>query len=96
MSLMTKYVTLFTLTEKGLAELPHSAKHFEEVMKIVQDNGGHLEMALATGGAYDFVSVVEYPTPEAAFTARVKVAELGLMKLESLEGFDMQQLFASV
>jgi uncharacterized protein with GYD domain len=91
---MIKFVTLLTLTEKGLAELPHSAKHFAEIEKIVQDEGGHLLVALATTGAYDFVSVVEYPTPEAAFAARVKIAETGLMKLESLDAFDIQQLFA--
>lgn len=93
---MIKFVTLLTLTEKGQAELPHSVKHFAEIEKIVEDGGGHLLMALATSGAYDFVAVVEYPTPEAAFAARVKIAELGVMKLESLEAFDMQQLFAAI
>lgn len=91
-----KYISLLQHTDKGREELPRSAVHFGEMQDIIKDAGGTLLMAFATSGRYDYIAVVDYPTPEAAFAARVKVAEMGVLEEEALEAFDMQVLMAAV
>ena len=91
-----KYVTLFKLTPKGRDELPRSGKHFDEITEIVKIEGGTIEGVYVTSGRYDYVGIVEYPTPEAAFKAHVKIAELGVLDLETLEAFDLELLLSAV
>jgi uncharacterized protein with GYD domain len=91
-----KYVTLFKLTAKGREELPRSAQHFEEITQAVKVGGGTIDAVYVTSGRYDYVGIVEYPTPEAAFKAHVKIAEMGLLETETLEAFDMNLLLTSV
>lgn len=91
-----KYVTLFRLTAKGRDELPRSAEHFQEITDAVSSTGGTIEAVYVTSGRYDYVGIVQYPTPEAAFKAHVKIAEMGVLEIETLEAFDMELLLSSV
>jgi uncharacterized protein with GYD domain len=91
-----KYIALLKHTAKGREELPRSAAHFGELQEIIKGVGGTLLEAFATSGRYDYVAIVDYPTPEAGFAARVKIAEMGVLEEEPLEAFDMRLLMASV
>lgn len=91
-----KYVTLFKLTPKGRDELPRAGERFDEITEIVKIEGGTIDRVFVTSGRYDYVGIVEYPTPEAAFKAHVKIAELGVLDLETLEAFDLELLFSVV
>jgi uncharacterized protein with GYD domain len=49
------------------------------------------------GSRYDFVSISEYPTAEAAFESRIKHIELGILdRFEYYEAFDMDLFLAKV
>lgn len=94
---MLKHVSLITLTDEGRKRQAREAGEvFEQMVGITEAVGGKLLTAYALDGRYDFVSVEEYPSPEAAFEARIKTLELGVCTVESFEAFDMDFYLAKV
>lgn len=94
---MVKHVSLFRLTDEGRQRQAHEAPQlFEQMVAISEGVGGKLLSTFALDGRYDFVAIEEYPSPEAAFEARIKVLELGICTVESFEAFDIDFYLAKV
>lgn len=90
-----KYITLLNLTPMGREHLREAKDILIKVTGVTEQFGGKLESVWATVGQYDFVAVAEYPNPEVAFKARIKLAELGYFVLEGLEAFDIEFFLAT-
>jgi uncharacterized protein with GYD domain len=88
---MLKFITFAKLTEKGQVLPSEKAPAvLAKVQEIVRVYGGKVEFMWATTGRYDFVTLAEYPTEEAAFKARTKIMELGLFHLETTIAFPVE------
>ncbi len=94
---MVKFITYTRLTEKGQLLPPDKAPEtLAKVQEIIGVYGGKLEVIYATGGKYDFVSIVDYPDDEMAFKSRTKIMELGLFHLESTPIFPIETFLTAV
>lgn len=92
-----RYVTLIKLSDEGKKRFPESDKLFAKVLETVEFYGGKNLETYALGGRYDFFAVTDYPTPEIAFEARIKLLELGIFDtLDAYEAFDMELFLAKV
>jgi uncharacterized protein with GYD domain len=92
-----KYVTFIKLSAEGRKRFPEASALFTTTLDIVDKFGGKVLDTWAIAGVYDFVSIVEYPTNEVVFEARLKMYELGIFEmLESYEAFDMDFFLAKV
>lgn len=92
-----KYVTLIKLSEEGRKHYGESTDLFARCLEITDSLGGKVLETFALGGSYDFISIAEYPTPEIAFEARLKLYELGIFDLlDGHEAFEMELFLAKV
>jgi len=92
-----KYVTLIRLSEEGRKHYPEADALFTKSLEITDKVGGKVLETYALAGRYDFLSIAEYPTPEVAFEARLKLYELGIFDLlDGSEAFDMDLFLAKV
>ena len=92
-----RYVTLIKLSDEGRKRYGEAPKLFTDAVKITESLGGKLFDTYAISGKYDFCTIVEYPSPEIAFEARLKLLKMGIFQvLESYEAFDMDLFLKKV
>jgi len=90
-----KYVTLIRLSEEGRKHYGESKELFGKCLEITDSLGGKVLDTFAVGGTFDFVTIAEYPSPEVAFEARIKLYKLGIFELiDGHEAFDMDLFLA--
>jgi uncharacterized protein with GYD domain len=80
---MFTYVALLKLTPEGREGIKEAPKHLAQLTKIVEAEKGKVERVLAMMGPYDFISILEYPTVEAAFKAHGRIAALDVVEAET-------------
>ena len=80
---MFTYLGLIQLTPEGRENLTAAPKYLEKITHIVEEEQGHIDTVWAMMGPYDFVTVVKYPTVEAAFRALAKIGTLEVWKTET-------------
>lgn len=80
-----KYVLLGTLSAEWAKKQTARTKAARTKLKVL---GIELESVLYTQGAFDFVDVVEAPTPEAMLSFSVWYAQQGFGRLQSMPAFD--------
>ena len=91
-----KHITLIKLTDQGRKHLPDAKEVLNKVNDLVASFDGKIEAIWATPGRYDFITVVEFPTPEAGLKAHTKFLEIGYFQTESSEAFDMETFLTTV
>lgn len=84
-----KYVLLGTVSADWATK--HGARTKAAKAKL-KDLGIKLESVYYVQGPYDFVDVVDAPTPEAMLTFSVWYAKQGFGRFQSLPAFDMATL----
>jgi uncharacterized protein with GYD domain len=90
-----RYITVIKLTEEGRRHLPEAKEVVKKIYDLVASFDGKVEAIWATGGRYDFISVAEFPTADAALKAEAKFLESGFFLAESYEAFDMETFLAT-
>ena len=92
-----RYITMLKLSAQGRTRYPDAATLFTTCLDITAKVGGKVLETYAVSAVYDFVSISEYPTPEAAFEARLKLYELGIWEtIEAFEAFEMDLFLSKV
>lgn len=92
-----RYIAFVKLSAEGRQRFTEADKIFAETIGISEKAGGKVLESFALGGKYDFVSISEYPTPEAAFEAHVKHIEQGVFEsFDYYEAFDMDLFLSKV
>lgn len=92
-----KYVSMLKLSEEGRKHYPEAGSLFTKCLEITDKLGGKVLETYATAGTFDFVTIAEYPTPEIAFEARLKLYELGIFDMiDGHEIFDMDLFLSKV
>jgi uncharacterized protein with GYD domain len=91
-----KHITFVRLTDEGRKHLPDAKEVLRKVYDLADSFGGKIEGIWATTGRYDFVTVTDYPTPEAGLKAHTKFLEMGFFVVESAEAFDIDAFLATI
>ncbi|HXZ65302.1 MAG TPA: GYD domain-containing protein [Streptosporangiaceae bacterium] len=91
-----KYITLIKLTDEGRKHLPESKEVLTKVYDLVATYEGKVEAIWATAGRYDFISVADFPTADAALKAHTKFLEIGFFLADSCQAFDMETFLTTV
>lgn len=84
-----KYVLLGTLSPEWATK---QAARTKAAKAKLEDLGIKLESVYYLQGAYDFVDVVDAPTPEAMLTFSVWYTKQGFGRFQSMPAFDMATL----
>lgn len=93
---MQKYITFMRLTDKGQLTPPEKvAEVYKQMIAISESFGGKI-LEIWTGyGKYDFVTINEFPTAEAAFKSMVKLNQLGVARLEGGPTYPVEAYLAA-
>jgi len=83
---MPIFVILGNLTEKGIKTMKDLEKRQKQAKEIIEGVGGKLLGLYYTFGKYDWVSIVEGPSLEAAMKALFIFGQGGTNRTETLVG----------
>ena len=84
---MPTYVSLINWTEQGIKNFRESTKRAEDFTKLVEASGGRVRELLWTVGAYDIVSVVEFPDDESGVAALLRQGSAGNIRTNTMRAF---------
>ena len=90
---MFTYVGFFRLAPLAREHVEKTPQYFEQIYKIVEDEGGKLERFMATMGPYEYLGIFTYPDNETAFRALGKIAKLELFETETFPAEDVEVFF---
>lgn len=92
-----RHVSLYALSDEGRRRHAEAPQLFAEAVGITEKLGGTVISTYALNGRWDFMSVLDYPSAEAAFEARLKALELGIFStIETFEAFDIDFYLSKV
>lgn len=88
---MPMYVVLYKLTEQGVKNIKNAPERIEAGIKAVEATGGKVLGFYATLGEYDYVSISEAPSDEAAMTFMLGLGALGNVRTTTLKAFSKEE-----
>jgi uncharacterized protein with GYD domain len=92
---MPTYVSLFKWTEQGIKGAKDTVKRSEEARRRIEQQGGHIHEIYWTQGAYDIVTIAEFPDEETGMAFLIALGMQGNVRTETLRAFsaeDMQRI----
>jgi uncharacterized protein with GYD domain len=81
---MPTYIAMGKFSEKGIENIKDSPNRLAAAGKAIQELGGKLGAFYYTMGQYDFVSVAEFPSNDAAMTFLFALGSMGNVRTETL------------
>ncbi len=84
---MPVYVTLFKWTDQGVKDIKEAPKRIEASLKTAQELGGKVLGVYITMGEYDLVSVIEWPSDEAAAATAMAISSRGNARTATMRAF---------
>lgn len=85
------FVGLFKMTEKGAGDIKNAPERIKQAVKIWEDLGGKVSLVVATMGEYDYVTVGEAPSDEAAITFAAALSSQGYVTTETIRAFKPEE-----
>ena len=85
---MARYVTLINWTEQGASGYRSTIDRATAANELFGSFGGSLVDVYWTLGAYDLVTVAEFPDDESATAALLRLAEQGNVRTTTMRAFD--------
>ncbi len=89
---MQTYVGLYKWTEQGIKDVKDTTKRAKTAQSTIESMGGRLITLLWTQGAYDLITIAEFPDEETAMAFTVALAMLGNVRTETLRAFSAQDV----
>jgi uncharacterized protein with GYD domain len=89
---MPTYVSLLRWTEQGIKNARASVERAEQASAAAQRAGGRLQTVLWTQGAYDIVTIAEFPDDESATAFLIGVGGQGNIRSETLRAFNAEEM----
>ena len=96
---MPTYISLFNYTAKGIEHIDESPDRLDEAIALLESLGGELKAFYLTMGAYDIVTVTEFPDDDAAATALLKIGQAGAVSTQTMKAWpeaDYRELIANL
>ncbi len=88
---MPIWVSLVNLTEQGIRDIKRGPERLEEAAKRIEEVGGKLIGFYLTMGDYDYVTIVEGPSDEAAMTFLMGMGAAGNIRTKTLKAFTLDE-----
>ncbi len=88
---MSKYIVLFSFTQKGMEHIKESPARVEAAKKIFRDMNAKVTEFYALMGRYDTVFIAEAPDDETIVKAVAAVGSLGNVHAETLRAFTEEE-----
>lgn len=82
---MVTYMSMMKLTDEGIKDLKNAPKRIEEGIKAFEKIGGKMIGFYAAVGEYDYISIGEAPSDEAAIAFSMGLSSLGNVKTTSVK-----------
>ncbi len=89
---MPTYISLMKLTDQGIKNIKDAPRRVEEAAKGVEATGGKMIGFYLVMGEYDYVTVVEGTSDEAAMTFLLRLGSLGNVRSTTLKAFTKEEL----
>jgi len=93
---MPTYILLMKLTDQGVKAIKDAPKRVEEGIKGFEAMGGKMLGFYLTTGEYDYVSIGEAPSDEAAVTFALALGSKGNVRTTSLKAFTKEEFAGMV
>ncbi|MHA2002929.1 MAG: GYD domain-containing protein [Candidatus Thorarchaeota archaeon] len=87
---MPVFVILANYTTEGVQGIKKAPERFEAAQKIAKSVGAEIKSVYYTMGRYDFVSIIEAPSVEAALKGLFMFASGGVQSTETLVGLSLE------
>jgi uncharacterized protein with GYD domain len=88
---MVTYMTLMTLTDQGIKNVKEAPGRIESGLKAFEKTGGKLIGFWIAIGKYDYVSVGESSSDEAALAWAIGLSSQGNVRVESVKLYSKEQ-----
>jgi uncharacterized protein with GYD domain len=89
---MPRYVSLINWTDQGIKNFRDSTKRAQDFTSLVEKSGGKVHEILWTVGAYDLVSVVEFPDDDSGVAALLQVGAMGNIRTQTMRAYNAQEM----
>ena len=87
---MPIYVVLGNYTEQGIRNIKHVANLSQAAEQWTASQGGRVVANYMTLGSYDFVFIVELPSPEVALEGALLFGSQGEVRTQTLMAFSAE------
>jgi uncharacterized protein with GYD domain len=88
---MPLYITLMKFTEAGAVDIKSAPRRVESSIKAWELMGGKILGTYFVMGDYDFVTITESPSDEAAVTANLAVCSREHVRTTTLRAFSIKE-----
>ena len=88
---MVTYMMLMKLTDQGIKNVREAPERYEGAIKAFEKTGGKVIGFWIAIGKYDYVSVGESTSDEAALAFAVALSPLGNVRVESVKLYSREQ-----
>ncbi len=88
---MPRYVSLINWTDQGVKNFKETTKRATDAAAVAEKMGGKLTVYW-TIGAYDIVTVSEFPDDQTATAFLLRVGSLGNIRTQTMRAFDAQEM----
>jgi uncharacterized protein with GYD domain len=88
---MPIWISLVNLTDQGIKNIKHGPERLEEAASRIEEVGGQLLGFYLTMGDYDYVTIVEGPSDEAAMTFLMGMGAAGNIRTKTLKAFTLDE-----
>jgi uncharacterized protein with GYD domain len=96
---MPTYITLWNYTQHGIENIEDSPDRLDAAVELMESLGGELKGFYLTMGAYDLVTVAEFPDDDAAAKAMLRIGASGAVSSETMKAWpeaDYRDLIADL
>lgn len=96
---MPTYISLLNYTQTGIENIDDSPDRLDRAIDVIESVGGELTEFYLTMGAYDLVTVCEFPDDDAAASALLRIGQAGAVSSETLKAWpedDYRDLVANL
>ncbi len=92
---MVTYMMLMNLTDQGIKDIKGAPERIEASLQAFEQAGGKLIGFWVAAGKYDYVSIGESTSDDAALALAIGVSAQGNVRVESVKLFSTEQ-FAGI
>lgn len=93
---MVTYMMLMNLTDQGIKNVKTAPERIEANLKALEQSGMKLIGFWISVGKYDYVSIAEIESDEAALSLSVSLGSQGNVRVESVKLFGREQFAAII
>ena len=88
---MSTYIVLVNYTDQGIRNVKDSPNRLEAAKQAIAGLGGEMKSFYLTMGAYDLVTLVDFPDDETAAKFALAIGSQGNIRTTTLRAFDEAQ-----